>query len=201
MHGTFSGVSTLIKRAKGGLKSSLRPKKCFGGLPKRKKWLLILMKKIDMLVNLIARFQVIAGILSLASIACIIPLQVLCRYAFNAPLAWPEDLATGFLVWLAFLGATVLYKQKGLVTVEFFMRYFNEKLAFVISLTIDILIGFLSLFVVIYAYRLNTLQMMSYSVGTGIPRAFFYSLPLLVNFVVMFIYSVYLILKKILSRT
>lgn len=157
------------------------------------------MGKFDLLVNVVEKIQVAAGILALASIACIVPVQVFCRYVLNAPLPWPEDVATGLLVWLGFLGAAVLYKRKGLVTVEFFLKYFPQKLSYVFSLAIDIMIAFLSFLVIIYGYRLNTLQMMSYSVGTGIPRGYFYSLPLLVNIIAIFIYSLYVILKRVLS--
>jgi TRAP-type C4-dicarboxylate transport system permease small subunit len=155
------------------------------------------MKKFDLLVNLTERIQVIAGILALAAIAFIIPLQVFCRYVLNAPLGWVEDVATGLLLWLAYLGAAVLYKRKGLVTVEFFLRFFPQKLSTAISLIIDVMIGFLSCLIIIYAYQLTTLQMMSYSVGTGIPRGYFYSVPLLVNIISIFIYSLHAITKAI----
>ena len=157
------------------------------------------MDRFDFLVNTLEKIQIAAGILALVSIAVIVPLQVFCRYVLNAPLPWPEDVATGLLVWLAFLGAAVLYKRKGLVTVEFFLQYFPQRLSYAISLTIDIMISLLSFLIIIYGYRLNTLQMMSYSVGTGIPRGYFYSLPLLVNIIAIFIYALHVILKRVFS--
>lgn len=43
--------------------------------------------------------------LGLAALTAVCALQVLCRYALNAPLPWPEEVARLLLVWLTYLGA------------------------------------------------------------------------------------------------
>jgi len=42
---------------------------------------------------------------SLAAMAVVCALQVVCRYVLNAPLRWPEEVARLLLVWLTYLGA------------------------------------------------------------------------------------------------
>ena len=148
-------------------------------------------------VNLLEKVQVWAGILSVAAIGVIIPLQVFCRFILNAPLMWPEDVGIGLMVWLGFIGSAVLYKRKEHVAVDYFKNYFPPQWAKGVALGLDLLIGFLIFLIIIYGYQLNLLQMMTMQVGTGIPRGFFYSLPLLVNMIFMLIYNLYILLKRL----
>lgn len=157
------------------------------------------MKQFNALVDWIEKIQIALGVTALTMIACIIPVQVFYRYVLNDPLLWPEDIAKGLLVWLGFMGAAVLHKRSGLVTVEFFTHYFNEKISVTVTLIIDILIALLALLIIIYGYRLNFLQMMSNMVLTEIPRGYFFSLPLLVNFITLFIYSLHKICGKVIA--
>jgi len=158
------------------------------------------MKQFDALVDWIEKIQMVLGVAALTAIACIIPVQVFYRYVLSNPLLWPEDIAKGLLVWLGFLGAAVLHKRSGLVTVEFFSNYFTEKISYAVTLILDILIALLTLLIIIYGYRLNSLQMMSDMVLTEIPRGYFFSLPLLVNFIALFIYSLHRISGEVISK-
>ena len=54
-----------------------------------------------------------------ASMAFLISLQVFFRYVLNHSLFWSEELGRMFLVWLTFLGATVAYKRKAHVGIDF----------------------------------------------------------------------------------
>jgi TRAP-type transport system small permease protein len=148
------------------------------------------------LVNFLEKVQVWAGILCVAVIGVIIPLQVFCRFVLNAPLIWPEDVGIGLMVWLGFIGSAVLYKRKEHVAVDYFRNQFPKKWAMGITFGLDLLIGFLTLLIIIYGYQLNLMQMMTMQVGTGIPRGFFYSLPLFINMVFMLIYNLYILLER-----
>jgi TRAP-type C4-dicarboxylate transport system permease small subunit len=52
----------------------------------------------------------IAG-LCLAVIALIIPWGVFTRYVLNSASSWPEPLAVLLMIWLAFLSATICYRE------------------------------------------------------------------------------------------
>lgn len=43
------------------------------------------------------------------TMALVVAIQVVSRYAFNHSLFWSEELARFLLIWLSFLGATVAY--------------------------------------------------------------------------------------------
>ena len=148
-------------------------------------------------VNFLEKVQVWAGMLSVAVIAVIIPLQVFCRFILNAPLIWPEDVGIGLMVWGGFIGSAVLYKRKEHVAVDYFRNRFPRKWAMGVAFILDLMIGFLILLIIIYGYRLNLMQMMTTKVGTGIPRGFFYSLPLLVNMIFMLIYNINILLERL----
>ena len=158
-----------------------------------------IMDRFGRMVNLLERIQVAAGILSVALISVIIPLQVFCRYVLNAPLMWPEDVGIGLMVWLGFLGTAVLYKRGEHVAVEVFKNHFPEKVSTGVALAIDLTIGFLTVLIIIYSFELSKLQMMTMQVGVGIPRAYFYSLPLLVNMSILFIYNLHAVLRRMIS--
>ena len=43
------------------------------------------------------------------------------RYVLNAPLAWPEQISRIFFVWVTFVGAAVLYREKLHVAIDMFV--------------------------------------------------------------------------------
>ena len=49
-------------------------------------------------------------------------LQVFFRYALNHSLFWSEAFARVCLVWLTFLGATIAYKRKAHLGVNYFVK-------------------------------------------------------------------------------
>ena len=48
-----------------------------------------------------------------AAMTCITFLQVVCRYAFNSPLVWSEELARYLFVWIALIGAGAAVRTGG----------------------------------------------------------------------------------------
>ena len=43
------------------------------------------------------------------------------RYALNAPLSWTEQVSRIFFVWMTFLGAAVLYRERVHVAIDMFV--------------------------------------------------------------------------------
>jgi TRAP-type transport system small permease protein len=175
------------------------PNQSIGDSNGRQRTMMRIMDHFERLVSLLERVQVAAGILCVAIIGTIIPLQVFCRYILNAPLIWPEDVGIGLMVWLGFLGTAVLYKKGQHVAVEFFKNRFPPKAFMALTLAIDLMIGCLTALIILFSFDLNKLQMMTIQVGTGIPRGYFYSLPLLVNMCILLIYNLQAILKGTIS--
>ena len=57
-----------------------------------------------------------------AGIVLVGGLQVLCRYAFNASLAWSEEFQRYGLIWIVFLALVVGYRRKAHIGMEFLMQ-------------------------------------------------------------------------------
>lgn len=158
------------------------------------------MNKLDKIVNFLMRLQITVGIISVAIIGIIIPLQVFFRYILKNPLIWPEDIGIGLMVWIGFLGASVLYKRGEHIAVEYFKNQFPKKISIIITFLIDLMIGFITILIIIYSFKLNKLQMMTMQVGTGLPRGYFFSLPILVNMSFLFVYNLHSLLRRIVSN-
>lgn len=54
-------------------------------------------------------------------------LQVIMRYAFNAPLQWPEELTQILLVWMTFIAAVGLSRQGLHIRVEILENFLGPK--------------------------------------------------------------------------
>lgn len=60
---------------------------------------------------------VLCGILVVV-IICALSVQIVSRYVFNAPVHMTDDIAEISLIWLTFIGAAMVYRDKGHIGVE-----------------------------------------------------------------------------------
>src|SRR3712207_4835011 len=58
----------------------------------------------------------------IAVIVVITVAAVWWRYALNSPIAWTEQVSNMLFVWIVFLGAAVLYRQKLHIGVDMFVN-------------------------------------------------------------------------------
>jgi TRAP-type transport system small permease protein len=122
--------------------------------------------------------------------------QVVTRYGFNHPLTWPEELSTLLLVWITFLGASLLLKHGKHIEIDFFYERFPKQARKVI-LAVNYLLMLLFMVVATYgAYKLQALQSRHYTVALRIPKNFF-SLSLLVTGISMCIFLVFAFLRHL----
>lgn len=54
-------------------------------------------------------------------------LQVIMRYVFGAPLTWPEELTQILIVWMTFIAAVGLSRQRLHIRVEILEEFFGSK--------------------------------------------------------------------------
>jgi len=71
------------------------------------------------LENWLWRLEAAAVVVLFPSVVAISFLQVLCRYVFNSPLPWTEELAVGLFIWVAFIGSTMAIAARGHFAIEF----------------------------------------------------------------------------------
>jgi len=62
------------------------------------------------------------SILTLATIVIATSAGVIFRYGFDSPLLWSNDMGTLSLVWLTFIGASMVMKGEGHIAIDFVLR-------------------------------------------------------------------------------
>jgi TRAP-type C4-dicarboxylate transport system permease small subunit len=79
------------------------------------------------------------GIILISTAILTTGLQVVLRYVFNHPLPWPEELCVISLVWVTFLGGSLVTRRNHHLTVEYFTKFIPEKLKFWNDILLDLI--------------------------------------------------------------
>jgi TRAP-type C4-dicarboxylate transport system permease small subunit len=85
--------------------------------------------------------DLILSVLLLVSILVITSVQVILRYVFSAPLAWGEEVTTNMLVWITFLGGSIVTRREAHIKVTFFVEFLPKRVLVWLFLMLDILIA------------------------------------------------------------
>ncbi len=94
----------------------------------------------DQLKALLLNADLCCGVLLLLSVLIIISVQVILRYVFSSPLSWPEEVTTHALVWITFLGGSIVTRREEHIKVTFFVEFLPKKILGWLFLILDILI-------------------------------------------------------------
>ena len=93
----------------------------------------------------------VAGWMALALMVFVILLQVVCRYAFNSALNWPDEAARFLMLWMTGLVAPSAYRWGGFVAITMVPRSLPHRAGLILSLVILVL----SLGVLVICVRLG----------------------------------------------
>lgn len=90
--------------------------------------------------------------------------QVMLRYFFHAPIAWSDELSRLMLVWVSFLGVTLVHFSKaGHPAVRALVQRFSSKTQKMIDIFINLIlvIGFVVIFKASLQYTLANTRLVS----------------------------------------
>lgn len=104
--------------------------------------------------RLILLFCVVLIVLIIGALA----VQIFSRYVLNAPVHMTDDIAEISLVWLTFLGAAAVYRERGHIAVEFVQSLESESLKRGIRIVIHALVAVVLGFVVVQVWQLYPLK-------------------------------------------
>jgi len=133
------------------------------------------------LIRRLGLLEVGAGIFLLAAVIVLVFSQVVARYLFDRPQAWVEELCAYLFIWTVFLGAGAAMKLDRHIRVSSFedsagagFKLFLRLLSFSVTVTALAVVAF-------YARKFIAVEMRSTSIAlpVNIPRAFFFSVPLI----------------------
>jgi len=99
--------------------------------------MLSLLIKID---QAIARAESWMLVLFAAFISIILISQVVLRYLFSNPLFWAEEISTTLLVFMTFIGLSLLVHDRRLINLMFVLDSLPATVARVINIILDILV-------------------------------------------------------------
>ena len=91
-------------------------------------------------------------------IVAIIALQVAVRYLLNRPFKWPEELAALLLIYLTFLTADIVYKDKVHISIDYFVNFLPERWKHVVATAIYACIGIFFITIIPTSIKLFQMQ-------------------------------------------
>jgi len=115
-----------------------------------------------------------ATIALLVVLLLVVGAQIFARYVLNHSLFWSEELARYLFIYLVFLGAAVMLRQRRHIQVSFFMERFSSTPRRAVAILVDLL---LLAFVGTVLWQSVTLMTLVWTVPTAallIPWSFVY---------------------------
>lgn len=100
------------------------------------------------------------------------------RYILNAPLAWPEQVSRILFVWMTFLGAAVLYRDKLHVAIDMFVLMLPGPIQRLAVWAVDLVLLAFNLILFVYGLKLSLDQMgQTYGALDITPASFYLAAP------------------------
>ena len=90
------------------------------------------------LATILKEPDVLLGQIILLVIIVVTAVQVVLRFVFSAPLAWPEELSAILLIWLTFIGAVALTRRNDHIRVELVEEFAGPRVAGWLNVLFDI---------------------------------------------------------------
>src|ERR1700719_3879232 len=97
---------------------------------------------------------VIVGVVALVLISAVIPWAVFTRYVLNSSASWPERTAVLLTIVLTFIGTAGCYRARLHMNVSFFAAMLPPRWRRWVDLLVELLVGAMSLFMVVYGAKL-----------------------------------------------
>jgi TRAP-type transport system small permease protein len=136
--------------------------------------------------------------LFLGVIVVILSLEILLRNLLGVNLQWALDLSALLMVWICFIGASMVYWRKGHIGIEALVNLFPKPLQKTINILMFLVIGAGFVVLMIKAASLLVVQNGQEIVSLSISRSFL-SFPVVLGIGLMIFVSVYLILEEIFN--
>lgn len=152
-----------------------------------------LLTKLKYIIAWGAKIQLVAGVLTLATVVITITAGIISRYIFNSPFDWTEELCTILFIWLSFLGAGVASAKRRHVAVDFITGKLPARYMNLVRIVTNALI--IALMVLIACGSVILLPQMSSHTSTAlnIPKLYYYLPIAIVSIYMTLVYTAELI--------
>lgn len=117
----------------------------------------------------------------------IITVQIICRYFFNSPLSWSEQISRCLFVWLTMLCVPCIFRRKGMIAFDLI----TEKLPYVANricaFAVQAVIMFFAVFYLINSFLLCVETGNRVMAGVAIPQNLMYIAPVIAMFMLILV--------------
>lgn len=134
-------------------------------------------------------------------IVSIIAAQIFVRYLFGKPFPWAEELASLLLIYLTFLTADIVYKEKGHIAIDYFINFLPSRVRSVIAFCVYLLIGIFLVYMIPQCITLLKLQSGHISTAVVTLPKSFWSLPVPLAFGSMLLTTGFFLLDEFAGLT
>lgn len=129
------------------------------------------MSRLKRIEHLLGRAEFLCAIVGLLGVVVATAVAVISRNVFSSPVVWTGELAILAQVWLTFMGASAVYKERGHVGMAGLVAALPAPLAALVAAVRDIVIAGLLVMVGLYLFRLMSGQWAQTLSTLGLPRA------------------------------
>jgi TRAP-type C4-dicarboxylate transport system permease small subunit len=130
-------------------------------------------------------------------IVFIITMQVIFRYFFNKPFSWVEELASLLLIYLTFITADIVYAEKGHLSVAYFVSFLSKRQSALLNIILYVAIGAFLIAMIPSCIELLKMQWGHFAAAVIIIPKSFWSLPVPIAFVSMFLTTLGFIAQEV----
>ncbi len=104
------------------------------------------------------------------AMALLVAVQVFFRYALNHSIFWSEELARFLLVWLTFLGASVVYRRGAHASVDFIYRRLEPRGRRAVNILVHLLSLAFFAVMIVYGWRFAYFVRLQVSPALYLPK-------------------------------
>ena len=109
------------------------------------------------------------------------------RYVLNAPLAWPEQVSRIMFVWITFVGAAVLYRERLHVAIDMFMMPLPRGGRRAAGWAIEVLILVFNLVLLVYGLKLSVDNLgQTFGALDITPASFYFAAPVAAGMMMLY---------------
>lgn len=139
--------------------------------------------------------ELIAAAALLTMIVVVILAQVVLRYGWNSPIRWVEEVCVAAMIWLTFMAASLIYKERRHMAL--WSPQAHGRLGTALGLAIDVLILATSVYIVWIAVPIVGIENRSVttSLPFDLPKGWVFSVPVIAGFASICISAAYFIVE------
>lgn len=109
------------------------------------------------------------------------------RYVLNAPLAWPEQVSRILFVWITFVGAAVLYRERLHVAIDMFMALLPRGARRAVGWAIEVLILAFNFVLLLYGLKLSVDTLgQTFGALDITPASFYFAAPVAAGMMILY---------------